>query len=96
MLAEKIQGYELVVFGCCGAHVYLADNFMKDKRDRKESFFCPIGHERAFHESTAEKLQKQLNTANAQLGSEISGRVKAEVQLSAAERRIKRLEKKHG
>ncbi len=54
---------EEIVFGCCGVPVWLPKNFVNDKRNTKDSFYCPNGHSRSFMESTADRLQRELNAA---------------------------------
>ena len=59
----KLEEMEEIIFGCCGVPVWLPKAFMEDKRRTKDTFYCPNGHSRSFKESTAERLQKELDTA---------------------------------
>jgi hypothetical protein len=65
----KIEDMEEIVFGCCGVPVWLPKNFLDDKRKTKDSFYCPNGHSRSYVESTADRLQKELNIAKSDLES---------------------------
>jgi DNA repair exonuclease SbcCD ATPase subunit len=55
------QDMEEIVFGCCGAVVWLTNSFMVEKRKTGDTFYCPNGHARHFKETTAEKLQRELD-----------------------------------
>ncbi len=65
----KLEDMEEIVFGCCGVPVWLPNKFLDDKRKTKDTFYCPNGHSRSFVESTADRLQKELNTAKNDLES---------------------------
>jgi hypothetical protein len=58
---------EELTIGCCGVTVWLPKAFLKDKRDTKGTFYCPNGHPRVYQESTAEKLQRELDRKKADL-----------------------------
>lgn len=62
-----IEDMEEIVFGCCGAVVWLPKNLLAEKRKTGESFYCPNGHSRCYRETTADKLLKELDAAKKDL-----------------------------
>jgi hypothetical protein len=58
-----IEAMEEVVLGCCGVVVWFPKTFLKDRRETGKEFYCPNGHARSYHETTAQKLQRQLDAS---------------------------------
>src|SRR3954469_4680313 len=44
----------------CGVHFAVPFDFMRNRRQDKESFWCPNGHSQAYVKSEADKLRDQL------------------------------------
>ena len=63
----ELEDMEEIIFGCCGATAWYPRNFMVDHRKTGESFYCPNGHSRVFRETTADRLQKELDATKKSL-----------------------------
>jgi hypothetical protein len=50
----------------CGTVWAWSSELERNRRESKETFYCPNGHPQSFTTSTAEKLQKQLDAAKAE------------------------------
>jgi hypothetical protein len=68
----KLEEMEEMVFGCCGTVVWLPRDFLDDKRKTGRSFYCPNGHVRVYKETTANRLQRELEITKKKLESQDS------------------------
>lgn len=69
----------------CGIVFGLPRTYLQHIKDNGKTFYCPNGDPQWFGQSTADKLKKQLEQANGKLAT-------AQIEILAAEKKIKRLE----
>ena len=60
-----VGNMEELTMGCCGVTVWYPVNFLKDKRETKDTFYCPNGHARSYRTSELERLQKEMDQIRA-------------------------------
>lgn len=61
------EDMEELVMGCCGAVVWFPKNFLKQRREDGQNFYCPSGHARAFVKTKSDRLQEELTEARRSL-----------------------------
>jgi len=95
-MALSIQD-ELEWMSCCSCGVAFAApaSFWKGRRANRESFYCPNGHSQSFTESTAERLQRELNLRTQERDSARNARDAAQQRAEKAERALKRAKSGH-
>ena len=71
----------------CGIMFWVADDFDDRLRESKKTFYCPNGHPQSYTTSEADKLRKQLEEEKRKASQ-------VQFELIAAERKVKRLEKR--
>lgn len=67
--------------GECGIEFAVPDNWLTKRKEDKRTFYCPNGHARAFIESEAERLRRELTRQK-----QITEQVEARARNLAAER----------
>lgn len=73
----------------CGIEFAMPEYFVTERREDKKPFYCPNGHSAVFTESTAQRLQKELDAAKARLVNERNAREWAEKQMRIARQQEK-------
>lgn len=71
----------------CGMIFAVTEDFQRRRQSDKRSFTCPNGHSQSYKESPEDRLQKQLEAERRKLSN-------AQFELIAAEKKVKRLEKR--
>lgn len=61
---------ESLTCGNCGMVFWVAQHWLKEKRDTGGEFHCPNGHTRVFKESETDRLRKQLAAKEEELARE--------------------------
>lgn len=81
--------------GQCGIVFWAPEFFMADKEKTKEGWYCPNGHCRAFRESDADRVRRELaeekrlrEAAEQRTAMERSMRIDAEKRLKRQTRRV--------
>jgi hypothetical protein len=83
---------ELEWVSCCACGVAFAApaSFWKGRRANRAEFFCPNGHSQSFTESTADRLQRELNQRTLERDSARNARDLQIARAEKAERALKR------
>lgn len=93
----------LNVYDCatCGVIFGISSDFNQRRLDDGKPFYCPNGHSHAYHETKADRLQKELERANnrmaalrAEADQAWAKAAEQEKALKVAGREAKRLEKR--
>lgn len=63
----KVEDMVELTLGCCGVTVWFPAEFITERKRTGEVFYCPNGHGRSYRETTAQKLQKELDAAKNEL-----------------------------
>lgn len=85
------QTYSSIRCYRCALTFYVPVEFLNQRHSDGQSFWCPIGHEQHFSESTLTKLHKtqvELSANKTQLQLEKDQRAAAEAALQKQKRRI--------
>lgn len=80
----------------CGCPFAAPKVLIDSRRITKQSFYCPNGHGQSYTESEADRLRKQLATAQQRIAMESSSRQIAELEAQKARLKLKRVEKRIG
>lgn len=80
---------KLYTMECCSCGIIFGvpDDYDNRRRQDKRLFYCPSGHPQSYTKSDADKLREQLAEEQRKLSS-------AQFELMAAEKKVKRLEKR--
>ena len=73
--------------GECGVLFWVTRAFYRERRNRKLGWCCPNGHSRVFRESEVDALKRELEEERSKLAG-------AQFELMAAEKKVRRLEKR--
>lgn len=77
----------------CGIHFALPAMLDNQLRQNHNNFFCPHGHPQHYGgESEAEKLRRELRRKEQELADQVQAKLKAQNNLIAAERKLKRVQ----
>jgi hypothetical protein len=68
----------------CGIEWAVPSNYLRVKKEKKETLYCPNGHSMAYTETEVDRLKKQLEAAEANTKWERGRRERAERETSAA------------
>ena len=58
---EITTGFSRINCGACGVIFWIPDALHAERKEDKQTFYCPNGHPRAYHVSVSERLQQQLD-----------------------------------
>lgn len=56
----------------CGIHMAMPTNLLRNARDHATDVWCPIGHKFGWHETEADRLKKQLESAERTAASRLA------------------------
>lgn len=73
--------------GECGVFFWVTSEFHRERKENGKGWFCPNGHSRVYRKSDVDELKEQLLEERSKLAS-------AQFELMAAEKKIKRIEKR--
>ncbi len=63
----KIDQMEVHICGKCGVESWMLIKYLDDKRENKDTFYCPNGHPRAYTKSVSATLREKLAAAERSL-----------------------------
>jgi hypothetical protein len=78
----------------CGVVFWVAGTLHRFWKRDKTPFYCPNGHEQAYVESTAEKLQKRVDAQTSLLNSALAQRRKLEIEIARLKKKMSKPNKR--
>lgn len=57
----------------CGCHFGVPSQMLRQRRNDKQTFYCPSGHPQCYRESDADRLRRELAAKQAQLDQAHAG-----------------------
>ena len=88
------NGLESVRCPDCGCVFGTPSGFIDNRRQDKRAFYCPNGHKLSYGESTAEKLQRELNQYKQREAMLLDEKRQQIERAMKAEKKVKRLSKR--